>query len=94
MGTETKCITYMLWESFEWGLIDTQDDITNFDTTAFCSWLARKQFFNPHHAGARGFVGDVLLSAKAETQPWCVFQQAHVKHIICETEHMNLQLLP
>lgn len=61
--------TYMLRESFEGGLVDTHDDVTHIDTAALCGWLAREQLFDPHHAGANGFVGDVLLSAETETQP-------------------------
>lgn len=61
--------TYMLRESFKGGLIDPQDDIAHVDASALCSWLARKQLFNPHHAGAGGFVRDVLLSTETEAQP-------------------------
>lgn len=60
---------YMLRESFEGSLIDPHDDVAHVDTAALCRWLARKQLFNPHHAGAKGFVWDVLLSTKTETQP-------------------------
>lgn len=61
--------TYMLRESFEGGLIDPHDDVAHFDATALCSRLARKELFNPHHAGAVGLVWDALLSTKTETQP-------------------------
>lgn len=79
---------YMLWEPFENGLVDPHDDITHVDTAAFCCWLAGKQLFNSHHAGAKGFVRDVLLSAKTKTQSWWVLQQAHRKHIICEDKNI------
>ncbi len=59
----------MLRESFEGGLIDPHDDVAHVDATALCSWLAGEQLFNPHHAGAVGFVRDALLSTKTEAQP-------------------------
>lgn len=61
-------LPYVLRESFEGGLIDPQDDVTHIDATALCRWLAGKQFFNPHHAGAGGLVRDILLSTETEAQ--------------------------
>lgn len=84
-----RCVTYMLRESFEGGLIDPQDDVAHIDAAALGSWLARKKLFNAHHAGARGLVEDVLLSTKTEAQAGRVLQQAHLKHIICRQSNRN-----
>lgn len=73
----------MLREPFERCLIDTQDDVADFDASTLCGRLARKQLFNPHHAGARGFIRNVLLATEAEAQSRCVLQQTNVEHIIC-----------
>lgn len=81
--------TYMLWESFEGGLIDPHNDVAHVDATALCSRLARKELFNPNHAGAVGFVGDALLPTETEAQPWCVLQQTHLKHVICADRDMS-----
>lgn len=75
--------SYMLRKSFEGCLIDPHDDVAHINATALSGWLTRKQLFNPHHAGPRGFVWNVLLSTKTEAQPRRVLQQTHLKHIIC-----------
>lgn len=80
----------MLRESFEGGLIDPHDDISHVDAAALSRRLAREQFFNPHHAGAQGFVWDVLLSTETETQPRCVLQQQHLKDFICRGKDMQV----
>lgn len=58
--------TYMLRESFEWRLIDTQDDVTHSDQTALGSRLAGEQLLDPDHAGTKRLIRNVLLTAEAE----------------------------
>lgn len=77
----------MLREPFEGRVVDPQDDIAHVDAVAFCSRLPGKQLFNPHHAGARGLIRDVLLTTKTEAQARCVLQQTHIEHIICRDKH-------
>lgn len=84
----------MLRETLEGGLIDPQDDVAHRDPTALCSWLARKQLLNSHHAGAVGFAWYVFFTTKAEAQPRCVLQQAHLKHIICWDKDTHLEKQP
>lgn len=73
----------MLRESLQGGLVDPHDDIAHADAAALRCWLARKQLFNAHHAGAQGFIWNVLLSTEAEPQPRGVLPQTHLEDVIC-----------
>lgn len=81
----------MLWESFQRGLIDSQDDVAHVDAATLCSWLAREKLLHSHQAGAIGLIRGMLFSAEAEAESRSVLQQTDLKHVICQNEDVNLQ---
>lgn len=83
----------MLREPLQSSLIDPHDDIAHADAAALCRWLAGKQLFNPHHAGAQGFVWNVFLSTEAKPQPWGVLQQTHLENVLCEDKDAQIRSL-
>lgn len=73
----------MLRESLQGSLVDPHDDITHVDAAALRCWLAGKQLFNAHHAGAQGFIWNVFLSTETKPQPRGVLPQTHLENVIC-----------
>lgn len=82
--------TNLLGQTLQWCPIHFQNDVPDLYLPALCSWLPREELLHPHNGWSQLLWGQVIFTAETEPKAWAVFQEFHLKGVLCKR---NINLL-